>query len=214
MKKEMNIIGLLLLFSIATFAQKDKQARDVLDKTASAFNRGGGIKAAFNLTGSTKNGVQNVSSKGNIRLKGNSFLLETKEAVTWFDGKTQWSYLLSSDEVNISTPTSEELQKINPYYLFNMYRHGFNYIYNGVKNRNGKQGYEVILFPEDTKQDLTNIILFVNKEYQPLYIRLEQKDQSKSEIVITEYQTGQKYPDKLFRFDREKYPNAEIIDLR
>ena len=130
-----------------------------------------------------------------------------------FDGTTQWSYLESSEEVNVSNPTPEELQTINPYALLSIYKSGYNYKYTGIKSRNGKQGFEVILTPEN-KQDITSITLFVSQTYQPLYIKVEQSNKSANEIIVTSYQTNQPLDNATFKFDKKKFPNAEVIDLR
>ena len=132
---------------------------------------------------------------------------------SWFDGKTQWSYLESSEEVNVSNPTPEELQTINPYALLSIYKNGYNYKYAGTKSCNGKQGFEVILTPEN-KQDITSITLFVSQTYQPLYIKVEQNNKSANEIIVTSYQTNQPLDNTTFKFDKKKFPNAEVIDLR
>lgn len=214
----MRILNLyLLLFLFATLpvnGQTDKQAKNVLDKTSAAFTQAKGIKAVFSIRNTSKNGDNAGSGEGTILLKGERFFLETEGTLTWFDGKTQWSYLTSSEEVNISNPTPEELQTINPYALLDMYRFGYNYKYNGIKAKKGKQGYEVVLTPLDKKQDVRSITLFVSKSYQPLSIVIEQKDKAKSEITVMSYQTNQTLSDNTFRFDRTKYPEAEIIDLR
>jgi hypothetical protein len=34
------------------------------------------------------------------------------------------------------------------------------------------------------------------------------------EIKVTSYKKGKKQADAAFKFDKKKYPNAEIIDLR
>lgn len=213
--KKLNLYLLLALFTtLSAYAQTDKQARDVLDKTSAAFTQAGGIKAVFTIQNTNKNGGNAGSGKGVILLKGERFFLNTEGTLTWFDGKTQWSYLTSSDEVNVSNPTPEELQSINPYALLDMYRKGYGYKYNGIKTKGGKQGYEIVLTPLNKKQDIRSIALFVSKNYQPLSIVIEQKDKTKSEITVSSYQTNLSFPDSTFRFDPTKYPEAEVIDLR
>lgn len=196
------LLTLALCLSMNLFAQKDKQAREVLDKTANSLKEAGGIRATFSGT-----------SDGTLLLKGEQFYLNSAGIQSWFDGKTQWSYLENSEEVNISNPTPEELQAINPYSLLSLYKNGYNYKYLGTKSRNGKQGFEVVLTPEK-KKDIHSIILFVSKTFQPLYIKITSNNKSSNEIVVTSYQTNQPFNDATFRFDKKKFPNAEIIDLR
>lgn len=200
--KKIYLLVLAICLSVSGFAQKDKQAREVLDKTAHALAQAGGVRATFGGT-----------TEGTLLLKGDKFYLKSGGVQSWFDGKTQWSYLESSEEVNVSSPTPEELQTINPYSLLSIYKKGYNYKYAGAKSRNGKQGYEVILTPE-REQDIASITLFVSKAYQPLYIKVEQSNNSVNEIIVTSYQTHQPLDDTAFRFDKKKYPHAEVIDLR
>lgn len=200
--KRTYLLVLILFLSVSLSAQKDKQAREILDKTANALQQAGGIRATFWGTGN-----------GTLLLKGNQFYLNSGGIQSWFDGKTQWSYLESSEEVNVSNPTPEELQTINPYALLSIYKNGYNYKYAGTKSRNGKQGFEVILTPEN-KQDITSITLFVSQTYQPLYIKVEQNNKSANEIIVTSYQTNQPLDNATFKFDKKKFPNAEVIDLR
>ena len=200
--KRTYLLVLIHFLSVSLSAQKDKQAREILDKTTNALQQAGGIRATFGGTGN-----------GTLLLKGNQFYLNSGGIQSWFDGKTQWSYLESSEEVNVSNPTPEELQTINPYALLSIYKNGYNYKYAGTKSRNGKQGFEVILTPEN-KQDITSITLFVSQTYQPLYIKVEQNNKSANEIIVTSYQTNQPLDNATFKFDKKKFPNAEVIDLR
>lgn len=200
--KRAYLLVFILFLSVSLSAQKDKQAREILDKTANALQQAGGIHATFGGTGN-----------GTLLLKGNQFYLNSGGIQSWFDGKTQWSYLESSEEVNVSNPTPEELQTINPYALLSIYKNGYNYKYAGAKSRNGRQGFEVILTPEKI-QDITSITLFVSQTYQPLYIKVEQSNKSANEIIVTSYQTNQPLDNAMFKFDKKKFPNAEVIDLR
>lgn len=214
MNKYIFSILIALLLSLPVFAQKQAQAKLVLDNTAAAFDKAGGIAAKFNMEAFNKAGSLGMVS-GTIKLKGEKFFLKTKETISWFDGKTQWSYLTGSDEVNISTPTEAEVQSMNPYALLYLYKKGFDYRIGPEKNFGNKPVYEVILTAEDKKQDLSRIVLYVTKDiYQPVRITIDQRDGSRSEITITGYQPGLKLDDSVFVFNKKQYPSAEIIDLR
>ena len=117
---------LIALLSLPVIAQQQQsQAKAVLDKTAEAFRKTGGVKADF-IIKSVTNGLVEGSESGTIQLKGEKFVLKASEVITWFDGKTQWSYVVRNDEVNVSNPTQEELQQINPYTFQYMYQKGFS----------------------------------------------------------------------------------------
>ena len=83
-----------MVAAICANAQNATQARKVLDKTASIIGRKGGASANFKIS-SAKIG----STTGTIAIKGNKFHARTPQAIVWFDGKTQWSYMKSTEEV-------------------------------------------------------------------------------------------------------------------
>ena len=207
---------LIALLSLPVIAQQQQsQAKAVLEKTAEAFKKAGGVRADFTLK-AVNDGHLEGRENGIIQLKGEKFMLKTSETTTWFDGKTQWSYMVRNDEVNVSNPTQEELQQINPYTFLYMYQKGFSYKLGTMKTFHGKAIWVVVLTAKDKAQDLERITLYVTKEgYEPLYILLQQRAHpTRNAITVTSYQTGQKYADTLFTFDRKQYPSAEIIDLR
>ena len=195
---------LIALLSLPVIAQQQQsQAKAVLEKTAEAFKKAGGVRADFTLK-AVNDGRLEGRENGIIQLKGEKFMLKTSETTTWFDGKTQWSYMVRNDEVNVSNPTQEELQQINPYTFLYMYQKGFSYKLGTVKTYQGKAVWEVILTANDKKQELESITLYVTKSGQ----------QTRNEITVSAYQTGLDYADHVFTFDRKAYPTAEVIDLR
>ena len=207
---------LIALLSLPVIAQQQQsQAKVVLEKTAEAFKKAGGVRADFTLK-AVNDGHLEGRENGIIQLKGEKFMLKTSETTTWFDGKTQWSYVTKNDEVNVSNPTQEELQQINPYTFLYMYQKGFSYKLGTVKVYQGKAVWEVILTANDKKQELESITLYVTKStYEPVYIQLQQRGQkTRNEITVTAYQIGLDYADHVFTFDRKAYPTAEVIDLR
>lgn len=198
----------LLALALPVRAQQP-DAKDILDRTAEAFKRAGGVKIAFTVQ------APEGSSTGVIRLKGEKFLLETEGVATWFDGRTQWSYLASGDEVNVSEPTPEELQGINPYALLSLYKQGYNLKVGKADNPRFGSLHKVVLTATERKQDLQCIILYVTKDtYRPERVSMAQRGGDTAVIIVDSYQTGEDYPDSLFVFDKKAHPTAEIIDLR
>lgn len=192
----------LLMLTLSLSAQQDTKAKNILDKMVEKYNQSKGISVIFG-----------GSQSGKLLLKGEKFQLTTQDVTTWFDGQTQWSYLKQNEEVNISTPTPEELRAINPYAWLSLYKQGFNYRYSGVKTREGKQGHEIVLTPQ-TKQDIQSITLLIGSDYEPIYIGILPTEGQMQEFIVHNYRTQLNLNDNAFRFDKSKYPNAEIIDMR
>lgn len=67
--------------------------------------------------------------------------------------------MVRNDEVNVSTPTQEELQQINPYTFLYMYQKGFSYKLGTVKTFQGKAVWEVVLTADD-KSKSWKVLLF------------------------------------------------------
>ena len=176
------IISLLLLtLTLGTLqAQNDSRAKEVLDKALATFNRKGGAEIAF-----TSSGTQGLS--GTICVKGNKFFLQTARMTTWYDGKTQWTYLKDS------------------------YKKGYSYRYGGLS---GNQ-HKIVLTPgKGQKSDLKSITLWIkNASYTPAKVLITDRNGQSTTIQVTRY-TPKSFPESTFRFNAQAYPQAEIIDLR
>ena len=200
--KRLLTIGMLILLPYYLGAQTDRKAEEVLDKALSELSKTSGIRADFAGT-----------EQGFLLLKGEKFYLNSGGIQSWYDGKTQWSYVADTEEVNISHPTQEELQAINPYLILMRYKTDFDYNYKGTQTRNGVKGHEIVLTPKHSGNREV-IRVFISHSHQPLAIKVEQDGRTMSEINVIKYQTNQKLEDGMFRFNKSLYPNAEIIDMR
>ena len=214
----MVVLGLLLLVCAPGRAQHDgQQAKKILDQTAETFRRSGGVSAGFMLN-HYSNKVIDGKSAGSIQLQGDKFVLTAGGITTWFDGRTQWSYVAANGEVNVTTPTPQELQQLNPYAFLQLYRQGYDFRLGTVSSFARKQVWDVLLVANAQKEEFSRIRLYIAKDgYQPFFIRLEREGEpagSWTEIVITDYRVHQHYEEAFFTFDSKRYPDAEIIDLR
>jgi len=197
-------MAVFCLTSLCSFAQQSDMARKILDETSAVLNNKG-IKATFTIASS---GSGNMS--GSIQMRGNKFLLSTPHANTWFDGKTEWSYVKTNKEVNVSNPTDAQLKNLNPYAYINSYKTSFNYKYNGMSADN----YSITLLPKSASMNIKNVLLFISKNKTLKKIIITQKDGKKQTITVHSFQSGINYGDSSFRFSKSKFPGAEVIDLR
>ena len=188
---------------IATFAQSSTQARAILDKTAKIVGRSGGAQADFTMS-SPKAG----SVSGSVYIKGNKFHARTPQAIVWFNGKTQWSYMKKTDEVSLSNPTQAQQMAMNPYTFINMYKSGF-----ALSMKNEGANYVVKLTAQNKQRSVQEMVVTINKKtYVPSLIKMRQ-GQTWSTISIRNFK-AKNQPDALFTFNAKEYPTAEIIDLR
>ena len=190
----------LAMIGMISYAQSAKQ---VLDKTAQTISNKQGITAKFNISG------PNFSpTNGTIMVKGKKFQATTEVATIWFDGKTQWTYVKNNNEVNVSNPSEDELQALNPYTFINIYRKGFNYIMTTKGN-----SYEVHLTATDKKRNIQEMYITVNKtSYTPTQVKMKQRN-GWTTINISNLKAT-KLRDAIFSFNAKDYPRAEVIDLR
>lgn len=201
LKNKFYIFLLALMGVLPISAQQDAKAKVILDKVAATYSQTNGMRIDFKGT-----------QLGTLWIKGEKFVLECSGVKSWFDGETQWSYVAENEEVNVSTPTPEEIQTVNPYALVTMYRNGFNYRFDGSKTRDGKKVNEVILVPHN-KQDIRMFILSISEQNIPLHIGIDMRNGHYEEFNVIKFEE-QELNDEFFRFDEKQYPNAEVIDLR
>lgn len=200
--KKLITLWMLAFLPLCLSAQADAKAEELLDKAIANLSDKNGVRVDF---AGTENGF--------LLLKEEKFYLNSNSLQSWYDGTTQWSYLSDAEEVNISNPTSEELQGINPYFILKGYRNNYNYSYQGNQTRNGMKGHEIILTPKGTNNQEIIRMSFSNTGH-PKAIRIEKNGQTVSNINITSFKDNQKLEESMFRFNQSLYPGIEIIDLR
>lgn len=204
---------LIVMFSVQIFAQKDQAAKALLDKTYTAFRQTSGIKANFSVV--SYKGIKPVgASAGYIMLKGTKFMMKTVQNTIWFDGKTQWNYIYKNKEVNVSNPSTSELQNLNPYFILSVYQRGFNYKMGSASKYKGKSIKEIILTPQNTTQSITGITIYLSLNDEPVSIILNRKDGTRNQLNISGYKTKQNFKDSMFTYNKKKYPKVEVVDLR
>lgn len=188
--------------STQTAQDNNSQSQKLLTGVTEKYKADGSIKLTFKGT-----------QEGVLWLDGERFYLNSNGVESWFDGKTQWSYVEQNQEVTISEPNQEELQAINPFTLLNAAHTQFTSLYGGKVKEYGVQGLKLTLTPK-SKGDIRLISLIVNKQYEPLLLVITLENGEEQNFRITSYISDQNLPQSAFQFPTAKYPNAEAIDMR
>ncbi|MCR5579241.1 MAG: cell envelope biogenesis protein LolA [Prevotella sp.] len=198
--KKIGFITMMLLLCVGVQAEG---AKSILDKAAATVSNPNGVQANFQMISK-----QYGSTYGSISIKGRKFHASTPEAIVWFDGKTQWTYMKNNDEVNVSNPTEAELQAINPYNFINIYKQGFKLSSKKVNN-----SYEVHLKATDKKRKIQEMYIIVDQQsYRPTHVKMYQN--GKWTVLLISSLKSTSLNDGLFQFNAKDFPQAEIIDLR
>lgn len=204
----MMVCGLFLFFSVEVVAQS-LSAREVMNRASEVFYKAGGIQAVFTV----RQGGGASVSQGEIQLQGQKFVLQLGGMKTWFDGRTQWSYVMENEEVNVSEPTAEELQGLNPYAWLSLYREGGRLSLGAGTAKT----YVVTVTPVSSRSQIRQMVITLDKRtYYPVVVKIQHgiRDHDFTEISLLDLKTRQHYADGFFRFDAKKYPHVEVIDLR
>ena len=202
MRKFVGTIGCMLLCLALPVLAQQEGARDILRRAADTFLREGGVYVSFSLRSS-----EGLSS-GTLRLKGEKFVLEAGGMTTWFDGHTQWTYLPSSDEVNISEPTDEELQTLNPYAW--LYLYDREYDLQSLPAETSGQ-YKIEMSARSAGEQVERLVLWLDKSgLHPVKFSLTLAGNVEPTLItVRDYRTRQPYTDAMFVFDPGEYPTAE-----
>lgn len=200
------ILSFLILAFTLSFtnvnAQNAQQARATLDKVAKVIGHSGGASAAFTMTNS------NGTVSGTIAVKGNKFNARTPQAIVWYNGNTQWTYMKKNDEVNVSNPTQAQQQMMNPYAFINIYKTGYDM---SMKTSGNIQ--EIHLTAQNKSRSIQELYISVNKKtHVPTVVKMKH-GQKWSTITVKKFST-KNLPNSMFSFNSKDYPSAEVIDLR
>ena len=202
------LFSYILLSLVVFFSASDIyaiNANEVLTNASEKYQKDDSISAQFTLSG-----VGN-STDGTITISGDKFHLSTPLLSIWYNGRTQWTYSAETNEVNITEPTVEELQQVNPFAIINSFRMQFN----ATLLKSANSMYRIQLTPlKSVNTSISKAIVTLNAStLYPNEIALT-IDNNIITIKTKNIKAIKNVPHKTFVFDEKKYPNAEIVDLR
>ncbi len=179
-------------------------ATQLLDKVRAKFSASPSVEAVFTIAGEHP-------LQGNALMAGNAFTLNTPQIEVWFDGKTQWTLIKSSQEVSVTEPDAEEMMAANPFAILTS--PGSFYTARRLSDSRGRARVE--LTPRDKTSGIEKIIVHIDTATSwPSAVVVDFADDRRIELMIDKITPSTKKSAGAFRYDASRYPAAEIIDLR
>lgn len=184
------------------FGQTAAEARKILDRAAAIVGNKNGVTARFDISGE-KIG----KTAGTISIKGNKFQATTPQAIVWYNGTTQWTYVKKNNEVNVSAPDAAKQLTVNPTTFLRLYKKGYK-----MSATTSGSNHLVHLTAEGRQQIQEAYVLVSKQTGAPVQIKV--KRSGKWMVINISGVQQKKLSDATFTFNAKDYPTAEVIDLR
>ena len=214
-KRNIFTISVLIITIMVHAQQPSTEAKTLLDKTYASFQASKGIRLTFRAATLDSDDSELTAMEGTAFIKADKFRLETDQMDVWFDGSTQWVFMKEVNEVNISSPTRDEITAVSPLALLGIYRNGYILTAPVNKHINNKQVKSISMVPTVGNMEYKEVVAVIDqKSHTLVQVTLTMRNGTKQRIDISDYNANHNFSDGEFRFDKNSYPNVEIIDLR
>jgi outer membrane lipoprotein-sorting protein len=202
------IIASLFLFQSAQ-AQKDPQAKALLDQIGVKVKQAKGILASIQLISKNNKGKALGTKSINLKMKGDKYLLKQGLVEIICDGANIYNF----DGANSISKSSvaESDQTLSPQKLLSgNYDKDFNF---KLLSQDANKA-TIELFPIDKRKSFQKVTLILDKVKSALSsASILDKSNNITDVKVVSINYGVSFEDKLFLFNRAKYPkNVEIFD--
>ena len=222
------ILYLLLILGTTTtaFAQKDAEAKAILNQVSAKYKAYNIVKSDFTFVIDNAQDQSTITQEGTIivQSKTNKYKLSLysqdptaktqvdQEIIT--DGKNQWTYTKKDKEVQLNKVDNAG-ESFNPAQIFTIYEKGYKYIYTGSETLKGRVYQIVDLTPEDIDKSFFKIRLMIDKAKKQIYSALIfDKSGNKYSYTIKTFVPNTQVPESTFTFNPKEHPGVEVVDLR
>lgn len=202
------IFNILLFMAAVVSMQAAGNADAIINQVVKTYRAANGISVNYIIT------ADQGQTSGNIAMRGEKFRMLSADLKCWYNGTLQWSYTPVTEEVNITQPTAEELQMVNPYSIISSFRQSFS---TQLLKSATASNHEVQMLPKNGKAtDIKSVRLTINRTTSlPVKIIFELKDRSSVIVTLSNYKTQQNFPDNTFVFNKAMVPaGTPVVDLR
>jgi outer membrane lipoprotein-sorting protein len=178
-------------------------ADEVTAKAIDRFGKSPSIKAVFKIY------VHGHSATGNITVSGDRFYMDVDGMQTWYDGRTQWTYSPTTNEVSMTEPSVNELSQINPFAILSSLRKQFS-----AKLVKSTSSAHVVSYTPTSKgvNGRLTVTYSISTSWPTQVVVRNGSDDVT--ITVTSVTVGKTLHPSVFIYNKKLHPKAEIVDLR
>ena len=192
-------------------AQDD--AHIILDKAVARIKADAGVKMDFLITLYDFSGEEQYSDKGVLKLDGEKYALLSDQMKLWCDGKTQWSYLASNNEIYISEPNADDARTFSPVHIMELYKEGYK---SSMDKKLSTSSVDAITLVANARGlEIDKVTILMNKKTsQPEKLKVFYENGTSATIEIDSYKAKCKFSAKEFRCREKDFRGVEFVDMR
>ncbi|MBS1626709.1 MAG: outer membrane lipoprotein carrier protein LolA [Bacteroidetes bacterium] len=203
------LFTVVILTPTISFGQNDPNAKKVLDGLSDKIKSSKGISVLFSLKSITNKGKTNGVKTGTLSVKNSKYYLKQGKNEIICDGIKVYNYD-GNKTVTVSSVEESE-QTLSPQKLLSgSYGKDFTY---KLTSSNGKYN-QIELMPVDKRKAFQKVILYIDKAKNFITkADIIDKNNNTTEAVFSNVNTNATLSDKLFVFNKSKYPaDVDILD--
>ena len=197
-----SILAVALL--VALCADGAVTAASIMDAMRAKLSTAKNVEVLFTLRSDGE------TEQGSAIVSGARFFFTTPRMNVWYDGRTQWTMLRSTGEVNISEPTPEELTASNPFTVLNNYASMYN-----IRRLPDEAGLRrVELTPKAANTGIASVAISTASTGRVSSVTVVFSDRRSVCLTVDSIKAIGAQPASVFVYDEKKFPATEIKDLR
>ncbi len=202
---------LLLCITVTGSGQsKDPKAIALLEEVSTKTKAYKSIKVDFTYTMENTKAKINETKSGTLLISGDKYKMSASGQTVICDGKTIWTYIQESNEVQINTLDNKD-DALTPSKLLTSY----NANYKSKMIKSTEPGIESVELIPNTSKNFTKAILGIDKvKKQIRSFTLFDKSGNTFTYKIKTFLTDIPVTNGDFSFDEKKFPDVEVIDMR
>lgn len=205
---------LFLIVAYTGYSQtKDLRATSLLDEVSAKTKSYKSIKADFTYTMENKQARINEEKTGTLLISGDKYKLNIVGQIMISDGKTIWTYIQESNEVQINSPDNKD-DALTPSRLLSSYNESYKSKIIRDKNQTDPN-IEMLELTPDKVKNFTKAVLSIDKtRKQVKSFAIYDKNGNIFTYKVTKFITDVPFSSSDFTFDAKQFPGVEVIDMR